>query len=79
MRENFIVLVFFFTGLLNIHSQLHEIQIEIENMKIDKNIIGIPTEQYGFSNNVSGILSIPLFKNVSFNLIKDIKLKITLK
>lgn len=146
MNKSLVVLVFFFAGLFNIHSQLHEIQIEIEyiknsgtayiaiynnsksfekgygnksdqkklyiksivekvnsgrfikniilkegvyaislfidtnqNMKIDKNIIGIPTEQYGFSNNVSGILGPPSFKNASFKLVKDLKLKIVLK
>jgi uncharacterized protein (DUF2141 family) len=50
-----------------------------ENKIIDKNFIGIPIEQYGFSNDASGFLSSPSFKDASFNLIKDLNIKISLK
>ena len=50
-----------------------------ENKMIDKNFIGIPIEQYGFSNDASGFLSSPSFKDASFNLIKDLDIKISLK
>jgi uncharacterized protein (DUF2141 family) len=133
MKKGFVLIVFYFVGLVNVYSQLHEIQIEIENIKnsgtayiaiyngsksfekdngkksadkqmyiksivekvnterfikrieieegvyaislfidsngnkkLDKNLIGIPTEQYGFSNNAVGFLGKPTFKNASF-------------
>ena len=50
-----------------------------ENKMIDKNFIGIPIEQYGFSNDASGFLSSPSFKDASFNLTKDLNIKISLK
>jgi uncharacterized protein (DUF2141 family) len=31
------------------------------NGKIDKNALGVPTEPYGFSNNVQGFLAPPAF------------------
>ena len=50
-----------------------------DNKKLDKNLIGIPTEQYGFSNNAMGFLGKPSFKNASFELIKNSEIKIRLK
>ena len=50
-----------------------------DNKKLDKNLIGIPTEQYGFSNNTMGFFGKPSFKNASFGLIKNSKVKIRLK
>ena len=49
------------------------------NKIIDKNLLGIPTEQYGFSNNASGFLGSPSYKDASFNLVDDLKIKISLK
>ena len=49
------------------------------NKKIDKNFIGIPKEQYGFSNNAMGLLGKPSFKNASFILNENTKHKIKLK
>ena len=146
MKKGFLLIVFYFVGLVNIYSQLYEIQIEIENIKnsgtayiaiyndsksfekdngkksgdkqmyiksivekvntgrfikkieieegvyaislfidsngnkkLDKNLIGIPKEQYGFSNNAVGFLGKPTFENASFKLIKDSKQIIKLK
>ena len=50
-----------------------------KNKVIDKNFIGVPTEQYGFSNDASGFLSSPSFKDASFNLDSDLNIKISLK
>ena len=50
-----------------------------DNKKLDKNLIGIPTEQYGFSNNAMGFLRKPSFKDASFELIKNSEIKIKLK
>jgi len=49
------------------------------NKIIDKNLLGIPTEQYGFSNNASGFLGSPSYKDASFNLVDDLDIKISLK
>mgnify|MGYP001288937381 FL=1 len=36
------------------------------NKRIDKNFLGIPKEQYGFSNNVMGRMSAPTFYQAKF-------------
>ena len=50
-----------------------------ENLKIDKNFLGIPKEQYGFSNNAMGKLSGPSFQQAKFQVkgktVQSIKLK----
>ena len=50
-----------------------------ENLKIDKNFLGIPKEQYGFSNNAMGTLSGPSFEQAKFQVkgsaVQNIKLK----
>tara|TARA_Y100000816_G_scaffold126046_1_gene88716 strand:+ start:223 stop:657 length:435 start_codon:yes stop_codon:yes gene_type:complete len=50
-----------------------------ENLKIDKNFLGIPKEQFGFSNNVMGTLSGPSFEQAKFQVkgkaVQNIKLK----
>jgi len=49
------------------------------NKIIDKNLLGIPTEQYGFSNNATGFLGSPSYNDASFNLINDLNIQISLK
>ena len=50
-----------------------------KNLKIDKNFLGIPKEQFGFSNNAMGKLSAPTFEQAKFkvegNTLQNIKLK----
>ena len=50
-----------------------------KNLKIDKNFLGIPKEQFGFSNNVMGRLSAPSFEQAKFkvegNTLQNIHLK----
>ena len=137
MKKRFVLIVFYFVGLLNIYSQLHEIQIEIENIgnsgtayiaiyndsksfekdngkksgdkqmyiksivekvnigrfikkieieetvaantlgtivhdnnKLDYNFLGIPKEQYGFSNNARNRFSAPAFSQAAFKHLK---------
>ena len=36
-------------------------QDENDNAKLDRNIFGVPTEPYGFSNNVRGLFGAPAF------------------
>ena len=50
------------------------------NKKLDKNFLGIPKEQYGFSNNVMGEMSPPTFDQAKFMIkgptTQNIKLRI---
>lgn len=50
-----------------------------KNEKMDKNFIGIPKEQYGFSNNAMGRMSAPSFEQAKFKVsgptTHDIKLR----
>jgi len=46
------------------------------NSKLDTNFLGIPSEGYGFSNNVRPRFSAPRFKQAAFNLAAD---KVTLR
>lgn len=41
-----------------------------DNKKIDKNLLGIPTEPFAFSNNVRPIVSAPTFKQCKVSLAK---------
>lgn len=52
---------------------------ENKNSKLDKNILGVPTEFYGFSNNARRTFSAPSFQEASFDLKKDVKQTIVLK
>ena len=49
------------------------------NNKLDYNFLGIPKEQYGFSNNEVGNFRRPKFSEASFELINDSSLKIRLR
>lgn len=48
------------------------------NGKLDTGTFGIPTEKYGFSNNVEGFMGPPSFKSSSFILDKDTTITINL-
>ena len=37
-----------------------------ENQKFDKSVIGLPKEQYGFSNNEMGVMGPPYFSQCAF-------------
>ncbi|MBR98841.1 MAG: hypothetical protein CMC57_02590 [Flavobacteriaceae bacterium] len=47
------------------------------NQKLDYNFLGVPTEQFGFSNNAMGLFGSPSFDQASFRIDKESK--ITLK
>ena len=47
---------------------------ENENQKMDFNLIGIPKEKFGSSNNVKPVLGPPKFKKMLFNLTENKKL-----
>lgn len=44
----------------------------------DKNFLGIPTEGYGFSNNIHPVLSAPSFKSTVIEVKKDLEIEIAL-
>lgn len=51
-----------------------------ENKELDANVLGIPTEAYGFSNNVRGTFGPPEFTAISFTVDNaPLKLDIELK
>ena len=53
---------------------------DINSDKIcNKNWIGIPTESYGFSNNVRVIFSSPSFEKTKFSLNEDLAINVKLK
>ncbi len=43
------------------------IQDENNDNKLNQNLLGIPSEKYGISNNVMGKFGLPAFKDASFN------------
>ena len=48
------------------------------NNKMDRNFIGLPKEQYGFSNDARGNFGPPSFVDASFTLSGDVRLEINL-
>ena len=49
------------------------------NGKMDKNFLGIPKEQYGFSNNVMGRMAAPSFEQARFEVTGPATQNITLR
>ena len=49
------------------------------NSKLDKNVFGVPTESYGFSNNARSTFSAPTFSAASIDLKRDIEVKISIR
>ena len=48
------------------------------NNEMDRNFFGVPKEQYGFGNDAKGSFGPPSFKDASFTVSGDMKLKINL-
>jgi uncharacterized protein (DUF2141 family) len=48
------------------------------NGKLDRNALGVPTEPYGFSNNVRGLLSPPTFEKAVMQINSDKAVRIVL-
>ncbi|WP_440614519.1 DUF2141 domain-containing protein [Candidatus Pelagibacter sp. HIMB1748] len=48
------------------------------NNKMDRNLFGVPKEQFGFSNNAKGKFGPPSFEDASFTVSSDMKLEINL-
>lgn len=52
---------------------------ENANQELDKNLVGMPTEKYGFSNNPSATFGPPAFKEQLVKLDKDRTIEIKLQ
>lgn len=50
-----------------------------ENLKLDTNLVGMPKEPYGFSNNVMGNMGPPSFEQAKVKVDEDKKLSINLR
>jgi uncharacterized protein (DUF2141 family) len=50
-----------------------------DNANLDSNFLGIPTEPYGFSNNVMGRLGPPSFEQAAFEIKTSMKIEIKLR
>lgn len=50
-----------------------------DNGKLDTGLFGIPTEKYGFSNNVMGFMGAPSFEKAKFEFPKTKVVRINLK
>ena len=53
-------------------------QDENSNGKLDKNIIGIPSEDFACSNNAKGFMGPPAYEDAKFIISKDLKIDIKL-
>jgi uncharacterized protein (DUF2141 family) len=49
---------------------------ENSNGKLDKNMMGIPSEDYASSNNAKGFMGPPSYKDAKFTVSKDSKIQI---
>ena len=70
-----------FTEIIDVTSGIYAIGLYIDankNKKLDTNFLGIPKEQFGFSNDARGVLGPPDFESASFELIKYKKVMINL-
>jgi len=71
-----------FSKIIIVKQGTYGIKIFIDknnNNKFDFNIVGIPKEQYGFSNDASALLGPPSFKNASFDLVDNKTVNIKMK
>lgn len=50
-----------------------------KNKKLDKNLFGMPTESYGFSNNARATFSAPSYNNAKIECSKDRSINIQVK
>ena len=50
-----------------------------KNDKLDKNVLGMPTESYGFSNNARATFSAPSYQDAKVPCSKDKSINITVK
>ena len=67
-----------FTNIQNGKYAISIYHDENNNKKLDKNFIGLPKEDYGFSNNPSSSLGAPKLEEKIFEVSKDVSLTVNL-
>jgi uncharacterized protein (DUF2141 family) len=72
-------IVFDFTGLPTGNYAIAILHDENDDMKLNTNILGIPKEGFGFSNNVIGVFGPPGYSKASFNYNANVAATITIK
>ena len=71
-----------FSKVVMVEEGTYGVKIYIDknnNNKFDFNIIGIPKEQFGFSNDAFSLLGPPSFKNASFDVVDNKTIYIKMK
>ena len=71
-----------FSKVVMVEEGTYGVKIYIDknnNNKFDFNIIGIPKEQFGFSNDAISLLGPPSFKNASFDVLDNKTIYIKMK
>jgi uncharacterized protein (DUF2141 family) len=71
-----------FSKVVMVEEGTYGVKIYIDknnNNKFDFNIIGIPKEQFGFSNDAISLLGPPSFKNASFDVVDNKTIYIKMK
>jgi len=71
-----------FSKVVMVEEGTYGVKIYIDknnNNKFDFNIIGIPKEQFGFSNDAISLLGPPSFKNASFEVVDNKTIYIKMK
>jgi len=71
-----------FSKVVMVEEGTYGVKIYIDknnNNKFDFNIIGIPKEQFGFSNDAISLLGPPSFKNASFDVLENKTIYIKMK
>jgi uncharacterized protein (DUF2141 family) len=67
---------FTFVGIPKGEYGISAYQDENSNGKLDKNMMGIPSEDIACSNNAKGFMGPPKYKDAKFNINKDSKIDI---
>lgn len=68
-----------FTGLSSGKYAVAVFHDKNKSGKLDKNMLGIPTESYGFSNNARETFSAPSFSSASVEVKKNVEITILVK
>ncbi|OXB13940.1 hypothetical protein B0A68_13875 [Flavobacterium reichenbachii] len=68
-----------FTGIPAGEYAISTFHDENNNGILDKNMMGIPSEDYAASNNAKGFMGPPSYKDAKFTVDKDSKVEITFK
>jgi uncharacterized protein (DUF2141 family) len=65
-----------FEGIAKGEYAISAYQDENSNGKMDKNIMGIPSEDFACSNNAKGFMGPPKYQDAKFNINRDLKINV---